>query len=429
MTKNKIIWKNRQGNICFKFEHHSRLWIIPCIVVAILVIACMAEYYTLGTCLAVIPSVFISLIVIYNCTLYSERHKDKAILAMLKKPLTALVNRELVKRKNVHELKRKLFYKYRGTYGAVESRSVLVLLSDKTVLAYPLLWNGGDDPYHELVTDVQVCSESERIEFIRPRSIKDIIEGIRLSDENKLRIILFGLLFISLLVLIGFGWLLTKYGQKALLYLVLCIGVFVLLQIIKDRVNNRLFSKVIDFLQFPIAVLLLLIKLVQPTLTILVAFVGVPFFMGAISILIMLGIGQLGMILDRNTMAFISLTLTAILCVHSRKLTQWMVKHSPIKDKGNHRYEKFSEQLALYVTEPHNYNFLFSLLYVFFLSLTSFFNIEYGTDMISKEVDLLLMKSFLVYLAFNTMMQRSQETSINTKELLINVLGLFEYDH
>lgn len=395
---------------------------------AILFIACIAEYYTLGTYLAIIPSIFISLVVIYICSQYSERHNDKAILAMLKKQLTTLINRELSKRRDVHELKRKLFYKYKGTYGEVESCSVIVLLSDKTVLAYSLLSKGGDEPYYELETDVQICSDSERIEFIRPRTIKDVIEGFRMSDEAKLRIILFGLLFVSLIILIGFWGLLYKFGQKTLLYLVLCIGTFVFLQIIKDRVTNRLFSKVVDVLQFPIAVLFLLVKLVQPILTILVAFLGVPFFMGAISILIMLGIGQLGITLDRNSMLFISLTLTAILCVHSRKMTQWMVKHSPIKDKGNHRYEKFSEQLALYVTEPHNYNFLFSLLYVVFLSLSAFFNIEYETDLINKETDLTILKSFLVFLAFNSMVQRSKETDINTKDLLIKVLGLFEHD-
>ena len=66
MAKKKTIWKNRQGNICFRYEHHSRWWIIPCIVVT------LTEYFMLGTYLAIIPSIFISLFVIYNCTLYRD---------------------------------------------------------------------------------------------------------------------------------------------------------------------------------------------------------------------------------------------------------------------------------------------------------------------------------------------------------------------
>lgn len=350
------------------------------------------------------------------------------MLEILRKPLTTLINSELARRKKVRELKRKLFYKYKGTYGAVESKSILVLLSDKTVLEYPILWNGGDEPYYELVVDVQICTDIERVEFIRPRTIKEIIEGIRISDDNKLRIMLFGLLFVSLSILIVFGWLIYIFGQIILLYFVFCIGAFVLLHIIHDHVRNRLLLKVLDVLLILFEVLCLLVKLIQPIMTILMAFVGVPCFIGAISLLVLLEIDQIGITLDWHSILFISLTLTAILCVYSRKLTQWMIKHSPVKDKGNHQYEKFAEQLALYVTEPQNYNFLFSLLYVVFISLTAFFNIEYETDLINKDIDFVIMKSFLVFLAFSTMMQRSRETDINTKELLTKVLGLFEHD-
>ena len=101
MAKKKTIWKNRQGNICFRYEHHSRWWIIPCIVVTILIIACLTEYFTLATYLAIIPSIFISLFVIYNCTLYSERQIDKAILDILKKELTTIVKKELAKRNKI----------------------------------------------------------------------------------------------------------------------------------------------------------------------------------------------------------------------------------------------------------------------------------------------------------------------------------------
>lgn len=428
MAKKKTIWKNRQGNICFRYEHHSRWWIIPCIVVTILIIACLTEYFTLATYLAIIPSIFISLFVIYNCTLYSERQIDKAILDILKKELTTIVKKELAKRNNVYELKRKLFYKYKGTYGAVESRSVLVLLSDKTVLACPLLWNGGDEPYYELVTDVKLCLDRERIEFICPRTIKDIIGGFRVSDDNKLRIILFGLLFVSLSILIGIGWLVYVFGQTVLFYFVAFLGAITVLNILQDLVKNRLVSTLNNALFFPLVIIGFLVKLAHPIMVILGAFVGVPFFIVVAAMLSLMGVVQLGITIDQHTMVFISLTLTSILCVHSRNLTRWMITHSPIKDNGNHLYEKFSEQLALYITEPQNYNFLFSLLYVVFLSLSAYYNIEYGTDLINKKVDLVFMKSFLVFLAFNTMMQRSQETIINTKDLLTKVLGLFEHD-
>lgn len=295
-------------------------------------------------------------------------------------------------------------------------------------MACPLLWNGGDEPYYELVTDVKLCLDRERIEFICPRTIKDIIGGFRVSDDNKLRIILFGLLFVSLSILIGIGWLVYVFGQKVLFYFVAYLGAITVLNILQDLVKNRLVSTLNNVLFFPLVIIGFLVKLAHPIMVILGAFVGVPFFIVVAAMLSLMGVVQLGITIDQHTMVFISLTLTSILCVHSRNLTRWMITHSPIKDNGNHLYEKFSEQLALYITEPQNYNFLFSLLYVVFLSLSAYYNIEYGTDLINKKVDLVFMKSFLVFLAFNTMMQRSQETIINTKDLLTKVLGLFEHD-
>ena len=428
MAKKKTIWKNRQGNICFRLEHHNRWWLIPCILIIMLIITCAVEYFFLGTYCIVIPSFFISLLVTYYSSLYSERKADGAILALLRKQLTSLVKKELAKMEDVHEVKRKIFYKYKSTYGVVEARSVLVLLSNKTVLEYQLYWNGGDEPYNELVTEARICTDSERIEFIHPRTMKDIIDGVRISDDNKLRIVLFGLLSASLIILIGLGWLVYVFGQKALLYFLIYIGTFTVLHIIQDFVKIRVFAKFVDLVMCPFIVVGILIKLAQPIITILAAFVGIPFIIGAITALVLVGIVKYGVLLERDTMAFISLTLTAILCVHSRSCTSWLIKHSPIKDKGNHRYEKFSEELALYVTDPKNYNLLFSLLYVVFLSCSAFCNIEYNSDLINKDADLVVMKSFLVYIAFNTMMQRSRETDINIKDLLRKILGQFEPD-
>ena len=114
MAKKKTIWKNRQGNICFRLEHHNRWWLIPCILIIMLIITCAVEYFFLGTYCIVIPSFFISLLVTYYSSLYSERKADGAILALLRKQLTSLVKKELAKMEDVHEVKRKIFYKYKG---------------------------------------------------------------------------------------------------------------------------------------------------------------------------------------------------------------------------------------------------------------------------------------------------------------------------
>lgn len=428
MARAKTIWKNRQGNICFRFEYHGKWWIIPCVAVMLSVVVCAVEYFIFNTFLAIIPSILICLLATYVCAHRSERKADIAMLSFLRKKLNTLVHEELEKRKDVHETNRKLFTKCKGTYGEIEYRSVLVLLSDETLLEYPIRWHHGDESYYELETNALICTDCERIDYIRPRTVRDRIEGSKISDDNKLRIVLFGLLLVSLSILIGMGWLIYSFGIKALVYFLCYIFAFVALDVLQNKIKYRVLSAIIKTLFIPIVVVGYLIKMAQPMMTIFVSFVGVPFFIWAISTLVLKAAGQFGAALSVNTILFISLTLTAIICVHSQSFTRWMIKHSPIKDKGNHRYEKFTEDLALYMIDPKNYNFVFSLLYVIFLSCSAFCNIEYGSDFINKEVDLVIMKSFLVFLAFNTMKQKSRETEVNTKDLLVKVLGLFEHD-
>ena len=70
------------------------------------------------------------------------------------------------------------------------------------------------------------------------------------------------------------------------------------------------------------------------------------------------------------------LTILEIICVHVPCIPQWLIKNLLFKDWKNHKYEKYKEQLALYVISPKNYNFLFSLLYATFLSINAFCQLE-----------------------------------------------------
>ena len=123
------------------------------------------------------------------------------------------------------------------------------------------------------------------------------------------------------------------------------------------------------------------------------------------------------------------LTTLEIICVHVPCITQWLIKNSLLKNRKNHKYEKYQEQLGLYVISPKNYNFLFSLLYVMFLSVNAFCQLEGHSYLFSADFDNAILKSFLVFLAFSAMKQKSKEMEINSKELLVNIKGLFLHDN
>lgn len=424
MTRKKNIWKNKQGNVCFNFEYDSKWWVIPSIVIAMLVITCILEYILNGTCYGVIPSILFILFVADNCASYSENKADKALLSQIRSEITKLVRKELAKRIDVKEKNRRLYTKYRGTYGGVESQSVLILLSDNTILEFPLIWHGGDEPYYELQGNVRVSEDKEHRNKICGSRIRNRITNIHVSNENKLRFLLFGILLISLAVVASIVWLVCKYEQEVFKWLIGYIITFVVLGFIPNKLECKILHIIYNILFIPFNI----IKLAQPVMTILVAFLGIPMIVFGIPFCFLRIISIWGTEFSLPSMFLISLTISAIACVHSRSFTCWLIKHSPIKDYGNHRYEKFSELLAIYITEPQNYNLVFSILYVVFLSCSAFYNIEYKTDFISEDADIVVLKSFLIFMAFNTMMQRSRETDINTEDLLAKVIGLFVHD-
>ena len=68
------------------------------------------------------------------------------------------------------------------------------------------------------------------------------------------------------------------------------------------------------------------------------------------------------------------------------------------------------------------------MLYATFLSINAFCQLEGHSYIFSADIDNAILKSFLVFLAFSAMKQKSKEMEINSKDLLVNIKGLFLHD-
>ena len=179
----------------------------------------------------------------------------------------------------------------------------------------------------------------------------------------------------------------------------------------------------------PIIFLGIITKLAQPAMVIWGGLI-LPIFMTAGVSLIIIHIIKFltNITISYHTLLFFLLTISEIICVHAPKVTKRIIRNSPLRNWGNHKYETYNEELALYIRSPKNYNFIFSVLYVIFLCLTSFKQIEYHSYLFSADIDNAILKSFLVFLAFSTMKQKSEDVEINTKDLLIKINGLFSHN-
>ena len=109
-------------------------------------------------------------------------------------------------------------------------------------------------------------------------------------------------------------------------------------------------------------------------------------------------------------------------------VTKNIIRHTPLKNWGNHTYESHRENLAFYLAHPSNMTFLMYFIYFVYLTISGYQFIQNEGYIISNEFDMSILKAFLVYIAFTNMRTKAKETEIKEKELLQRIAGLFEHD-
>lgn len=129
--------------------------------------------------------------------------------------------------------------------------------------------------------------------------------------------------------------------------------------------------------------------------------------------------------LSWHTILFLVLTIGAILSVYGTKIIHRLIrKYSPLKDWGEHKYQAVQIKLALYILNKSNTNFLLYAIYFIYLTLSGFLQIQYQRPLISTDIDNAILKSFLVFMAFSSMLQQAKKVQFKLKELFSQMVAL-----
>lgn len=250
----------------------------------------------------------------------------------------------------------------------------------------------------------------------------------KLSTNSKLKFLIIGLISISSLFAILGYWIFIHFEIKLTILCMFGYGAFYC-------IYQKLFGRIkrICYITWIVNIPLILIglasKLAHPAMIVFGAIFFPLFMIASITLIIIYCIEYLANITFSNhTILFILLTISEIICVHIPKITNYCIKNSPLKNWENHKYEVYNEDLALYISSPKNFNFIFSVLYAIFLTINAFYQLEYHSFLFSADIDNAILKSFLVFLAFTAMKQKSKDIDINTKDLLEKITGLFSHD-
>lgn len=247
-----------------------------------------------------------------------------------------------------------------------------------------------------------------------------------ISENNKVSLIILGILIFEVLLLVLFWWIVDLITLKYfLIYVFTSLAIFLLCD---TRVQNYniIIRKIWFVLMLPMYLIFIGLKLIKPVFTIIASYLTIAIYSLALPLIIIKAFDYLcNLNFSTSTIVFITLTAGAILCVHLPNFIQWIIKNqSPLKDWGEHKYEAIMQELALYVTHKNNINFLIYAAYFVFLAISGFMEIQYNEALISQDLDKAVLKAFLVFIAYSNMVGKSKEVEIKSKPLLDKIIRL-----
>ncbi len=420
-------WKAPNGNMCFNLTErntYKQPWIIIAAVIIAFVI-CSVEFYVFKSCLLLVPIVIVLFLLIY----IPERSNDTIIANTVHDIMNSMVKDD-AKAMNRTVLKSQVEYDCKGTYGIIEASYLLVLLDNEEVWEYPIhIKSNQQGTYFECERNYIVCINQKHIRKILPKRWNRFIGTFKLSEKTKLGLLLTAILVFGCLTFVGLckallvmrWWLILIFGSY--------FGVYFLTGWLYEKWSNRFIYIILQIISVPFVAIAFLMKVALPFITIVGTYFFVILYTFGVPAIILTSLSFIGWFsLKPETIAFIVFAIGSILCSSSYDTAKWILHHSPLRDWGNHTYESYREDLAVYLIHPTNVIFMLYSIYFVLLVLSGFQQIENDRYLLSQGFDTAILKSFLVLIAFTNMRSKAKDAQIEVKDLLQRTFKLFTHN-
>lgn len=322
-------------------------------------------------------------------------------------------------------------YDLKGTYAIITGCCFLVLLKNGEVWEYPIKHHSsinGEGGYYECNKKYVVSNNKDHIRAVQPRGWRNFIAKINLSDKVKLWLLILVIIFIGGMTFAGAYWVVIKLKWWTLLMFGGYFFLFKVIGWIAKMLPKNVSNAVMRVISLPLIIGYLLISLIQPFITVVGTYFFTALFAFGVPAIILTGLSKIEWLqLRPETTTFIVLALGSILS-SNHSVTKNIIRHTPLKNWGNHTYELYRERLAFYLLHPSNMVFFIYLFYFVYLAVSGYQFIQNGGYMISESFDESIIKAFLVYIAYTNMKAKAKDTEIEAKELYQQISKLFEHD-
>ena len=424
-------WTCHKGNVCFaipKKRYFVKLWLII-VAVVIAVAICVTEYIGWGSHSLFTPVIVVLLLFFLWWVDIPIRKRDSIISETVHEIMDEVVGRDAKKvgRKVENSI---VYHDFKGTYGIVESSFLLVYLDSGEVWEYPLVFHETEKcgAYFECVRSHIVSENQTHINTVTPERTNRILESHVLSEKAKLWLLIVFILFCGgfsftvfyLIIITVKWWALVVIGGYILLYSA-TEWLVKMLKSTKAELVRRIVS-------LPKETAYLFVGSMQPFIAIVGTYFIVGLFTFGIPAIVLTMLNNTGVYtLKPETVAFVVVALGSVLC-STYPVTKYIIQHSILRDRGNHDYEKYREQMALYMVHPSNIVFAVYFVYLLFLDITGFLLIQDDGYLVSSGFDTAILKAFLVYIAYTNMLIKAKAAEIDAQELLQKTVKLFVHD-
>lgn len=427
MVKVAVVKKRDNGDVEYKVLNdtdNDMRWLKWSIIFLLASVLCSIFLKFLGVLVVgVVAGIFAAIgIGVLACLALRSHSLEKAEEKLVVNIINNVVARDAEVRK-VKMLKVKFCSDCLDSYGTIDEEYVLALLDNKTVLKYPIrqLKRKNEKYDHKLVVrKCEVCENDEQKKHILRESLISKVAG------SPLFISLMTWVIIAFILGFGVGvmYLFVKYVhgvEDVILLFVSVLGLlaFVPLYVLADKrlPHNHFCDGIRYVLRVPLGILSLT-KLVMPFLTIMVIMVLMfaYSFLPVYSVVYLIELAGYNITMEGKL--FLFLTIPLIIATHcSDYIRGFILRMSPFRE-NDHHYHLFMRELARFVYTKGNLNFIVYASYFLFLFISTFKSIQSGKSLLSEDIDMVVTKSFLVFIACTNMQDRKKSSNLAGSALL-----------
>ena len=301
-------------------------------------------------------------------------------------------------------------------------RSFLVGLSNGEVYRFKVI--PAKDGGFLIHTQGAIVENDEDVEALVKKHKKQDVKG---RVERVMSYIAASVIFIGFAVIaLGLWFGNNTAWMKTAAYILIgdfFLALTLMMSLRRYEKRNKVVGFVCKTAYWNIQILWLIIMLIFPSMLLLMGLMIIVLCPFSIAFMVLKSLAT-AVSISSQTILFVSLTLGAIISGHySAPLFGWLSRGLTV---NGHKNEKYFKKLVEYVYKPTNIQFVVYFLYVVYLVVSTIYKFEMdGAGLIGNDMDLAVLESFLVFIAYSNMKSKRTAADFRFSELFRIMFGMW----